>query len=163
MVDPFCGSTIFFANHAHLKLTSSHFLESNQLSLEMLSHSSFMDNLKLFFGSFFKLKSISLEGRSLMTEEPSLNWNCVFTQIIPNAVSHQVEQQQTTIFFQVYSCSCHISESEVAPPMHYMGKLQWEVGNRNFSFLSEKYIWTIWTRIKWEAKLINLSEIFWRC
>ena len=34
-----------------------------------------------------------------------------------------------------------------------MGKLQWEVGNRNFSFLREKYIWNIWTRIKWEAKL----------
>jgi len=44
-----------------------------------------------------------------------------------------------------------------------MGKLQWEVGNRNFSFLREKYIWNIWTRIKWEAKLTNLSEIFRRC
>ena len=41
-----------------------------------------------------------------------------------------------------------------------MGKLQWEVGKRNFSFLREKYIWNIWTRIKWEAKLTNLSEIF---
>ena len=44
-----------------------------------------------------------------------------------------------------------------------MGKLQWEFGNRNFSFLREKYIRNIWTRIKWEAKLKNLSEIFGRC
>ena len=42
-------------------------------------------------------------------------------------------------------------------------KLQWEVGNRNFSFLIENYIWNIWTRIKWEAKLTNLSEIFGCC
>ena len=41
-----------------------------------------------------------------------------------------------------------------------MGKLQWEVGNRNFSFLRENYIWNIWTRIKWEAKLTKVSEIF---
>ena len=34
-----------------------------------------------------------------------------------------------------------------------MQKLQWEGGNRNFSFLREKYIWNIWTPIKWEAKL----------
>ena len=34
-----------------------------------------------------------------------------------------------------------------------MQKLRWEGGNRNFSFLREKYIWNIWTRIKWEAKL----------
>ena len=44
-----------------------------------------------------------------------------------------------------------------------MGKLQWEVGNRNFSFLRERYIWNIWTRIKWEAKLTKVSEIFWCC
>ena len=44
-----------------------------------------------------------------------------------------------------------------------MPKLQWEVGNRNFSFLREQYIWNIGTRIKWEAKLKNLSEIFGRC
>ena len=44
-----------------------------------------------------------------------------------------------------------------------MGKLQWEVGHRNFSLLREKYIWNIWTRIKWEAKLTNLSELFGRC
>ena len=44
-----------------------------------------------------------------------------------------------------------------------MGKLQWEVGNRKFSFLREKYFWNIWTRIKWEAKLTNISEIFGRC
>ena len=36
-----------------------------------------------------------------------------------------------------------------------MEKLQWEVGNKNFSFLREKYIWNIWTRIKWKAKLKN--------
>ena len=29
-----------------------------------------------------------------------------------------------------------------------------------FSFLREKYTWKIWTPIKWEAKLKNLSEIF---
>ena len=40
-----------------------------------------------------------------------------------------------------------------------MGKLQWEVGHRNFSLLREKYIWNIWTRIKWEAKLTNLPEL----
>ena len=44
-----------------------------------------------------------------------------------------------------------------------MEKLQWEVGNKNFSFLREKYIWNIWTRIKWEAKLKILSEIFGCC
>ena len=41
-----------------------------------------------------------------------------------------------------------------------MGKLQWEVGHRIFSLLREKYIWNIWTQIKWEAKLTNLSELF---
>ena len=44
-----------------------------------------------------------------------------------------------------------------------MGKLQWEVGHRNFSLLREKYIWNIWTRIKWEAKLTNLPELSERC
>ena len=44
-----------------------------------------------------------------------------------------------------------------------MGKLQWEFGNRNFSIFREKYIWNIWTRIKWEAKLTNVSELFGRC
>ena len=29
-----------------------------------------------------------------------------------------------------------------------MGKLQWEFGSRIFSFLREKFIWNIWTRIK---------------
>ena len=29
-----------------------------------------------------------------------------------------------------------------------------------FSLLREKYIWNIWTQIKWEAKLTNLSELF---
>ena len=35
------------------------------------------------------------------------------------------------------------------------GKLKWELGNWIFSFLRENYnyIWNIWTRIKWEAKL----------
>ena len=46
------------------------------------------------------------------------------------------------------------------PAQCTMGKLQWEFGNRNFSFSREKYIWNIWTRIKWEEKLKNLSEIF---
>ena len=40
-----------------------------------------------------------------------------------------------------------------------MGKLQWEFGHRIISFLIKKFIWNIWTRIKWEG---NLSEIFGR-
>ena len=49
------------------------------------------------------------------------------------------------------------------PAQCTMGKLQWEFGNRNFSFSREKYIWNIWTQIKWEEKLKNQSEIFGRC
>ena len=61
--------------------------------------------------------------------------------------------------------SAVISKQHICPPPTQctMGKLQWEVGHRNFSLLREKYIWNIWTRIKWEAKLTNLSELFERC
>ena len=45
--------------------------------------------------------------------------------------------------------------------MHY-GEVAMGIGNKIFLFLREKHIWNIWTQIKWEAKLKNLSEIFGR-
>ena len=110
-----------------------------------------MANLKLFFWSFFKLKSLSLEGRSLMTEESSLNRNCVFTQIIPDAVSHQVMQQQKTIFvkrtsFDLWKWNCSSNDSDCKThPRSCFSYILWEV-------LS-------WINRDWEKQANKLQDI----